>query len=181
MPLEGNEGQETQTVKIKVGINRMLPGRKLPPGDPLWGQYTRSFFTQEITPEQFLNLTAVRHFAFCPEMKDGYRIKTNFISAQHIVLDFDTEDERSSISSLLCNPLIAQYAHHIYTTPSHTPEKPRARVVFILDEPITDLAQYERIAKGVTSQFPDADQTVAEASRFLYGMGINGQWVKVKA
>lgn len=155
-------------MQVKIGVNRLWPGEKLPPKDPRWGRYTRSFHSETLDVTSFMELIS-EGFAFCPPMKDSHRIKTNFIEAWHLVLDFDNGDETSSLDTLEADPFIAQYASFLYSTPSSTPEAPKSRVVFILDQPITDLATADAIMKALVRKFPHSDQAVGEASRFLYG------------
>jgi hypothetical protein len=57
----------------------------------------------------------------------------------------------------------------MHTTPSHTEQEPRARVLFLLDEPITDAVGYQAAAKFLVSQFDGADPACTDASRFFYG------------
>jgi hypothetical protein len=57
----------------------------------------------------------------------------------------------------------------MHTTPSHSPDAPRARVVFFLDQPIDDAAGFQAAAKFLVSQFDGADEHCTDASRFFYG------------
>lgn len=48
-------------------------------------------------------------------------------------------------------------------------EKHRYRLVFALDEPITDKAKAEQYGRMLLSVFPEADQTCTELNRLFYG------------
>lgn len=101
--------------------------------------------------------------------KNNWRNNANYDSGQHLGLDFDTEDQRSTIATLLQDPFIKRYASIIYTTPTHTPEKPRARVVFLLDTPIMQAANYALAAQALLWLYGTADRQCKEPCRFFYG------------
>ena len=102
---------------IDISVNRAYQG-KLTPGHPAWKKHTASFRREQLDVQGIAAaiaagyaITAAHH-----TKRDG----ENFISAQHIGLDFDTEDERSAIDRLLRDPFIADYAAIVHTTSSHT-------------------------------------------------------------
>jgi hypothetical protein len=99
----------------------------------------------------------------------GYRLNRHFESAQFIALDFDTCDQRSSFDYLLNQPLIAQHGTFLYTTLSHAPEQPRARAVFITDEPFTDASYYRRAKLALMERLPWGDASVHDPARVFYG------------
>ena len=99
----------------------------------------------------------------------GYRKSSHFLSAQTLELDFDQGDENSSIPFLMADPFIAQCAAFLYSTMSSTPEAPKSRVVFILEEPITDSGHYRRGREAILHRYPQSDQGIKDVSRFLYG------------
>jgi hypothetical protein len=88
-----------EPLTFSIGINCLHPGEKLPPGDLRWGEYTRSFNQETLTIDSLITLVQ-EGFAFSPVMKNGHRSGVNFVSAQHIGLDFDTGDYRSSLDNL---------------------------------------------------------------------------------
>ena len=77
----------SSVLTFHIAINTLYPGIKLPSGDKRWGGYTRNFkpkrhtltsFTDDIRPG----------YSFSPVMDRNHRSQANFISAQHMVLDF---------------------------------------------------------------------------------------------
>lgn len=157
---------KSSDVKYFVSVNSMQLDGKLPDGDPRWSQFTNSFEKLQLSPIQLLDAIQSGR-AYCPWV-DGGRKKENFELAQHIGIDFDTEDERSSIDELMEIPLIRAYASIIHTTPSHTPDAPRARVLFLLDEPVLDVAKYESMLRFMIA-VTDSDPSCSDATRFFYG------------
>ena len=111
-------------------------------------------------------------------IQDGYAISAahhtrrhtdNFISAQHIGLDFDTEDERSCVNVLLTNPFLSQYATIFHPTSSHKPDAPRSRVFFVLDTPIKSAKQYVLYVRALLWKFGLADKQCSDAARLWFG------------
>ena len=67
------------------------------------------------------------------------------------------------------DPFIAAHAAFLYETPSSIPECPKARIVFVLDEPITDTVDYRTAQEALWSKFGATDSQVKEPARFFYG------------
>jgi len=151
----------------KIAINEMALTAKLPQGDPRWAALNDSFVNREVDSFDLISSIYAGH-PFTT-WHNGRRKLDNFICGQHIGVDLDTGDERSTIATLQQHRLVRMYASFVYTTPSHTPEAPRARVVFLLDEPIISAEGYSAAASFLSSQFDGADTAVHDASRFFYG------------
>lgn len=105
--------------------------------------------------------------------KNSHRDKKNFISSQLLALDFD---ESVSIDDLLGVAFIRHYATCLYPTPSHTPECPKTRVVFVLENLITDGQQWEAYQEALLFYFQNfrPDSSCKDCSRFFYGSDIEG-------
>jgi hypothetical protein len=182
--------------RLRVSIHRRWPAQKLglPPVEKRWARYNASFRAEEHTPESLLSelskgyaftailggcsgpccgtwCTAPEHSSFPGHCGRpfGYRCNRHFHSAQFIATDFDTGDERSSFYYLLQQPLIAQHCTFLYTTLSHTPEHPKARLVFITDAPFTDASHYRRAKLALMEQLSWGDASVHDPSRLFYG------------
>lgn len=152
----------------KVSIGPSLDG-KIPPGSPYWSKFNGSFRNMDIPAAQFANFIYEKH-PFTTWHKENWRRSDNYILGQHIGVDFDTGDELSSIPHLRSDPFVAKYASLIYATPSHTPEKPRARVVFLLDTPIHQSKNYVLAVSTILWLFgAAADRQCKDPVRFFYG------------
>ena len=101
--------------------------------------------------------------------RNHWRAGNNFECGQAIGLDFDTEDDRSRLTTLTADKFIARHSALIHTTRSHTPEKPRARVMFLLDTPIFQAANYALAAQSLLWLFGAADRQCKDPVRFWYG------------
>jgi len=152
----------------KISIGPSLDG-KIPPGSPMWGKFNGSFRNLDIPASQFANMIYEKH-TFTTWHKDNWRKSDNYILGQHIGVDFDTGDELSSIPHLLADPFVSKYASVVYATPSHTVEAPRARVVFLLDQPIHQPKNYVLAVSTLLWLFGSAaDRQCKDPVRFFYG------------
>ena len=122
-------------LKFEISINTLWPGEKLQQGDNRWQEQTASFHKELHTIDSLVKRVAVDGCAFAPVMRGGYRSRGNFISAQHIGLDDDCGTAASSLQALAEDPFIAAHAAFLYETPSSTPECPKSKIVFVLDQP----------------------------------------------
>ncbi len=142
--------------------------QKLPFGDSRWRVFNGSFVNQELTQTSI----ASRLYDGCPIttwLSPAWRTTENYQCGQHVGLDFDTGDARSTLGALLKDHFIAKYAAILYTTLSHTPDAPRARVIFLLDQPIYQAKNYVLAAAALLWLFGTADRQCKDPVRFFYG------------
>lgn len=157
----------------KISIGPALT-QKIPPGSPYWHDFNGSFVNREVKHAEFANYVYFGH-TFTTWHKDKWRNAKNYVAGQHLGIDMDTGDKRSAVDTLLNDPFIAKYAGLVYTTPSHTDEEPRARVVFLLDAPIQQAANYALSASALLWLFGSADRQCKDAARFFYGGKSDGR------
>lgn len=101
--------------------------------------------------------------------------RENFNGLQMIALDFDTENEQSTIQFLSQHPIIKEYAYAIHSTPSHTQDAPRSRVLFFLDRMVRDKDKAALMLNSTYWRFGfGADQGVRNINRFWYGGKSDG-------
>ena len=155
------------TARYRISFSTMALSGKLPQGDPRWADFNDSFENLTLAPVEIANLI-YKGYAFTT-WHDGRRKLENFICGQHVAIDMDTGDERSAIDTLAAHPWVRMYASLVYTTPSHRPEAPRARVLFMLDNPVDKADAYGEIVQFLMAQFDDPDTGCKDASRFFYG------------
>lgn len=163
-------------MKYRIAINSMVTG-KLAKGDPRWSAFTGSFVNQELDLIEVANAIYTGH-AYCAWQKTSWRSTENFLCGQHIAVDMDTKDERSTVDALAMHPLVRLYGALIHTSPSHTPDAPRARVIFFLDRPIESPLGYTTAATFLMSQFDGHDTVCKDPSRFFYGAQNCEIWFK---
>ena len=153
---------------IEVFINRWATS-KIPRNAPrgAWRTFHENW-KQEIVGARELAINVYRGFSFAPCF-DGPKTKEHFTQAWHLALDFDCADERAHFDTLMEDDLINNHASFLYYTPSSKPPAYKSRVVFILDQPLTTVNDYERLVNAFAWRFPHSDQSATDAARFFYG------------
>lgn len=152
----------------KIAVSSMSIDGKIPPGDSIWSQFNASFQNEEL---ELIDIANAIYNArpFTTWHKNNWRNASNYQLGQHIGLDFDTEDQRSTLQFLAKDKFIQKYAALIYTTPSHKPEAPRARVLFLLDTPIHQAKNYVLAVTSLLWLFGSGDRQCKDSCRFFYG------------
>lgn len=156
------------TSTFKIAFSTMALDKKIPPGDPVWSKFNASFVNRELEMIDIAN-NVYLSYPFTTQHANNWRNAANYTAGQHIGIDFDTEDEKSSLAYLAKDHFIRKYAAFVYTTPSHTAEKPRARALFLLDTPIMQAKNYALAASALLWIFSTADRQCKDACRFFYG------------
>lgn len=160
-------------IAVALNNSRATLG-KIAYGDPAWNNFNGGFRNQEVSPEELMKLVA-NGYAFTTQHSNSWRHSRNFIQGQVLVLDMD--DAKLSLSQVAELPFFKRYASFTYTTPSHTEENPRLRVVFILDRPIRTASKYRELAESLLARFGITDQKVKDVARFFYGsVGCLTHW-----
>jgi len=152
----------------KIAFSRIPLEQKIPPGSSVWPKFNASFENLELDAMEITNRIYCG-YPFTTWHSNHWRNAENYLLGQHIGIDFDTEDEQSSLAHLAKDKFVQKYAHIIYTTPSHTPDKPRARVLFLLDTPIQQSKNYGLAATALLWLFGTGDRQCKDSCRFFYG------------
>jgi hypothetical protein len=153
---------------FKIAVSRYELHSKIPARDPIWPKFNASFENEELDTHAVMD-TIYCGQAITTHHKNHWRTVENYLCGQHIGLDFDTEDERSTMKQLLQDKFIRKHAAFLHTTISHKPEAPRARVIFLLDRPIQQAPNYAMAATSLLWLFGSADRQCKDAVRFFYG------------
>lgn len=156
----------------KVSIGPVL-WDKIPQGSYYWGEFNGAFKNQEVKHGEFGNYIYGGHTF--TTWHNQWRDSKNYLAGQHLGIDFDTEDKRSEVDTLIKDPFIEKYAALVYTTVSHKIDAQRARVVFLLDAPIQQPANYIAAVSSLLWLFGGADRQCKDCVRFFYAMGQGGR------
>lgn len=106
-------------------------------------------------------------FAICgSQLGNRNRKKANVIGSQWVLIDIDGDLD---IPSALAEPFVQSHCGLIYTTPSHTPERHRFRLIFPLPHFIEGAKSVEAVIKAVMAKIPQADPACKDACRIFYG------------
>lgn len=159
---------------FKVAFSEPRRG-KIPAGSPEWPRFNASFENLQLG-EVEIGEAIVNGRPITTWHANRWRASQNYLAGQHIGIDFDTGDDASRISTLVNDPFVARYGHMVHTTPSHTELAPRARVLFLLEQPFYDAARYTWAVASLLWLFSAADKQCKDPVRFFYGMAPGGQY-----
>lgn len=152
----------------KIAISSIQCMRKIEPGAPVWKKFNASFKNADCTTSEIMD-AIYEGYPVTTQLKEPWRTSENYLMGQHLALDFDTEDKTSTIDYLVKDKFIDKYGTFVHTTISHSPEAPRARVFFLLDQPIHQAKNYTLAASALLWLFGTADRQCKDAVRFFYG------------
>lgn len=106
-----------------------------------------------------------RGCAFSYVFDEEIRKAENFLATEMLAVDIDGT---LTLDEVLENPFVCQFASFLYTTPSHSIEKPRLRVVFFSKRPIEDAIELKSIATALALRL-SGDLAATDAARLFYG------------
>lgn len=109
---------------------------------------------------------------FSPAIMKG-TTKNDFVEQQLFPIDIDNNNEEIPILQIqdaidICNKNNLPLAFY-YPSFSHTEKKPKYRLVFILNKPITDRDERNLIMNYLCSLFEQADKSCVNEDRIFYG------------
>ena len=137
--------------------------------------FNTCFKNYEITQEEFYEAVAVEGYPFCiarlEEDEDGYchRVKVGFKSCDIIAVDIDNtcEDNYRPYEEAVNDPFVVKNALCGYTTPSHTEEHNRYRIVFQLPDTVTDKDELKVMIDALIAKFKGDKQASCYAQSFF--------------
>jgi hypothetical protein len=157
------------TELYKISVSKFALDNKIPTGDPFWSTFNASFDNENLATDTLMQ-TVYDGKSITTWHHSHWRTGANYICGQYLGIDFDTETEQSSLAYLVKDKFILKYGAFVYTTMSHTPEKPRSRALFLLDAPIMQAVNYTMAASSLVWLFgATADRKCKDAVRFFYG------------
>ena len=144
-----------------LAINRNFVGRAT---NDVINIYNSAFEPVDIAVDELAALVS-RGYAFCPQFNKKKRQSANFKISGYIAVDVD---HGLTLEAAQASEFFQNYAALLYTTTRHTPEAHRFRIVFELDEPITDPSVMESALTGLIAKF-GGDKSCSDACRFFFG------------
>ena len=153
----------------KIAVSKFALEKKIPEGSDFWSTFNASFTNQNIGTDMLMQSVYDGH-PITTWHANHWRTGANYICGQYLGIDFDTEDKQSSLPILIQDKFILKYGAFLYTTVSHTEDKPRSRAIFVLDAPIMQAKNYTMGAAALLWVFGTAaDRKCKDAVRFFYG------------
>lgn len=119
---------------------------------------------------------AVNGYPVGPVVKDGHRTSSNFISHSVALIDID---DGMTLEELINDDFYKEHAAGFYTSPSHTDEHHKFRVIFELETDITDVEDMRYLYIGLMMQFKAADPACKDGVRLFNGT-VNAAYHDVK-
>lgn len=174
-PRTGNARRLQYDGSIAISVGRSRKDMKWKPKELLWSEFTASQLTPTRTREtvaQYQKMSKAKQ----GEIKDvggfvggtlkGGRRKADAVAWRSLItldIDYGRADTWTQIK------MIYDWAALIYSTHSHTPEKPRYRLILPLIRPISP-AEYGAVSRRIAEMIgiDDFDDSTYEPSRLMY-------------
>jgi hypothetical protein len=99
-----------------------------------------------------------------------------YLAGQMIGVDYDDETRASDIDVVANTNLIQRQAAIVYSTQSSTPERPRTRVLFLLESPIFDSSLHRFYARGLSGTL-QGGKSETNPNRLFHGSGDEGRLI----
>jgi hypothetical protein len=146
--------------KLQVSINpRLIDKNK--GGDA--SLFSNGWVNKSLTPDE-LAREIDAGVAYCCQL-DGPRRAANFLCSDVISVDIDGTRR---IEDVMREPIVERYLTIFYTTPSHTPESHRFRLVFALPRTLRSSADMVAASRSLTLRL-SGDRAATDAARVFYG------------
>ena len=146
---------------MKIAINSNIIDKAT---SAVLAEHTGTFQNADITAAQ-LAQSVKNGYAFCAQHKNGWRQQSNFTEAGFLAVDID---HGLTVQDALEDEFVQRYASMIYTTPSHTEEFQRFRIVFELEVVITDAMRMRDALTGLIMRL-GGDKACKDACHMFYG------------
>lgn len=144
---------------MKVSINNKIINK-----NENKAHQSNGFNPVDLTPQELAENIS-KGYAFSYQFQDAYRKADNFLASDIIAADFDSG---MTLDEALRNEFFINNASILYTTPSHTEENNRFRLIFELPRTIIDRDELRAAQQGLTRKFP-ADRAAVDPARQFYG------------
>ena len=148
--------------KLRFSVNTAFTDKNSP--DDRWS-FSQGFTSVESTIEDLASAISEEGWAFSYQFAKDQRTTINFLATDIVAVDIDGG---TTIEKTIANPLVKKHCSLFYTTPSHTPDRHRFRLVFILPRTITDARELTAVAKSLTRRL-GGDPSATDAARMFYG------------
>lgn len=155
--------------RFKLSINPHLDGKSIT--SPA-GNFSKPFYSRSLSiPELAGEIEQGRAWC-CATLKDDYRKSDNFIEAQLIAVDIDSN---LTIERALELDFVRRYGLFVYTSVSHgiakdgKPACDRFRIVFALSTPESDPERYKAAVRAVMSAMGESDPACKDSVRYWAG------------
>jgi hypothetical protein len=122
--------------------------------------------TAELEFKEIYEMLSAGGMAFAPALSSDHRIESTFVSHQLALVDIDNG---MTLAELQKFPFYKLYGSGYYTTPSHTDQEPRFRILYRLPVAITEPEVMRVIYEGLLAVHGAADISCKDPVRLFYG------------
>ena len=127
---------------------------------------------QDLTPKEIVSYIQRGH-SVSPAVMDGKGCKAeNWISQQLFMVDIDNDKDKPILTVEKALELCERYnlpPAFLYYSFSHTEQKPKFRLCFIMSETVTNTFLRAAIAETLVKIFPQSDTSCTNADRIFFG------------
>ena len=148
------------TQKLKLSINPGLRNKNETNDQSL---FTKGWINKSLTPDE-LAREIDKGVAYCCQL-DGTRNAKNFLCCDVISVDIDGT---RSLDDVLKDPIVERCLTIYYTTPRHTPDCHRFRLIFALPRTIDSAADMAAAYRSLSVRL-SGDLAATDAARLFYG------------
>jgi hypothetical protein len=123
----------------------------------------------EITYDELFKLITIVGLPIAPTLTidaDGNKKDANFLSHSVAMVDIDSG---MTIEELLKDDFYNDFGSGYYTSPSHTEEAHRFRIIFVLETDITSANDMCLLYRWLINHYTKSDGSCKDASRLFYG------------
>lgn len=158
-----------QLIVIRCSVTDKVVGKA---GRSEYVELTQRLRPVDMTVDQLIQHVAVNGYTICCAAlktdENGFakRNGESFISAQIVGVDID--HNARPFDDLANDPYLNKYASFAYTTASHNEEHARYRIMFVLENPVTNAEEYKRLVTVLSTRF-GGDKNARDATRLWFG------------
>lgn len=160
----------TEHRKIRVSVRTDLIDKSDSYGRSRTGTGWQNF---EISVANFIKHIKAGH-PYTHQFSGGKKSKDHFERTEILIADIDKD---MTIVEALEHDLIKQFGTFIHTTPQHTPEKNRFRVIFALDRQVFDADSYEVMYRSMLRVLPTDPKAGSAAQMFFGNRDAEIHWI----
>ncbi|MDT4289604.1 hypothetical protein RO575_08540 [Methylomonas sp. MO1] len=120
----------------------------------------------ELSPSDLFELLTVKGCPICCKLNGDRRKSENFISHSVAMIDIDSG---MRIDELSGHEFYLNYGYGYYTTPSHTDDAHKFRIIFILENDVKSTDAMTKLYKAIIKIFTSADKSCNDSVRFFNG------------
>jgi len=156
---------------MKISISNIKYLKKKDTKVGIIGQISNDLHNVEMNLQELMKHTT-NSKSWSSSCFNGKRCKENFESTELLVVDVDNSDKDISAMLLECKEL-GILPNAWYYSASHTPKKPKYRLIWIYPEVCTELRVHE-VMTYIATKTVDGDMNAIDCSRLWFGTDKKG-------